>query len=149
MKNKNLPILFLLLDILLVVIAFLFAAKVKDGTRRILADFQWWRSLFAFTGIWIGVGILGGKYSLQKVGKASMLASQIVKCDLYAIAVVFGLMYIFNQFQYSRMVVLGTIGGSVFLGLFVFCEIYYVFRFRRENRDFVRATIVTYSEALE
>jgi len=62
MKHKRFPAIFLLLDILLVVLAFLFAAKVKDGTRRILADFQWWRSLFAFTGIWIGVGILGGKY---------------------------------------------------------------------------------------
>ena len=83
MKKNRYPYIFLLLDILLVVIAFLFAAKVKEGTRRILADFQWWRSLFAFTGIWIGVSILGGKYSLQKVGKASKLASQIVKCDLY------------------------------------------------------------------
>ena len=101
MKKSYNIFLFLILDILLVVLAFLFAAKIKEGTRRILADFQWWRSLFAFTGIWIGVGILGGKYSLQKVGKASKLASQIVKCDIYAIAVVFGLMYIFNQFQYS------------------------------------------------
>ena len=149
MKHKNLPIVFLILDIILVVIAFLVAAKVKEGTRRILADFQWWRSLFAFTGIWIGVGILGGKYSLQKVGKASRLASQIVKCDIYAIAVVFGLMYIFNQFQYSRMIVLGTILGSIVLELFVFGGIYYAFRFRRENRDFAKAPLVTHSEALE
>ena len=149
MKHKRFPAIFLLLDILLVVIAFLFAAKIKEGTRRILADFQWWRSLFAFTGIWIGVGILGRMYSLQKVGKASMLASQIVKCDLYAIAVVFGLMYIFNQFQYSRMIVLGTILGSVVLELFVFGGIYYAFRFRRENRDFARATLMTNSKVLE
>jgi len=149
MKHKRFPAIFLLLDILLVVLAFLFAAKVKDGTRRILADFQWWRSLFAFTGIWIGVGILGGKYSLQKVGKASKLASQIVKCDLYAITVVFALMYIFNQFHYSRMIVLGTILGSVVLELFVFGGIYYAFRFRRENRDFARAPLMTHSEALE
>ena len=149
MKKNQTTIFYLLLDILLVVIAFLVAAKVKEGTRRILSDFQWWRSLFAFTGIWIGVGILGGKYSLQKVGKASRLASQIVKCDIYAIAVVFGLMYIFNQFQYSRMILLGTILGSVVLELFVFGGIYYTFRFRRENRDFARATLMTYSEVLE
>jgi len=149
MEKNRYPYIFLLLDIILVLIAFLVAAKVKDGTRRILADFQWWRSLFAFTGIWIGVGILGGKYSLQKVGKASKLASQIVKCDIYAIAVVFGLMYIFNQFQYSRMIVLGTILGSIVLELFVFGGIYYAFRFRRENRDFAKAPLVTHSEALE
>jgi len=50
MKKNHYPYIFLLLDIILVVIAFLFAAKVKEGTRRILADFQWWRSLFAFRG---------------------------------------------------------------------------------------------------
>ena len=60
-KNKY-NFIFILINILQVVLAFLFAAKIKQGTRRILADFQWWRSLFAFTGIWIGVGILGGKY---------------------------------------------------------------------------------------
>ena len=149
MKKNQTTIFYLLLDILLVVIAFLVAAKVKEGTRRILADFQWWRSLFAFTGIWIVVGILGGKYSLQNVGKASKLASQIIKCDIYAIAVIFGLMYIFDQFHYSRMIVLGTILGSVVLELFVFGGIYYAFRFRRENRDFARAPLVTHSEALE
>ncbi|MFA6725338.1 MAG: hypothetical protein WCS13_01350, partial [Candidatus Cloacimonadaceae bacterium] len=149
MRKNHSTFLFLFLDILLVVIAFLFAAKVKEGTRRILSDFQWWRSLFAFTGIWIVVGILGGKYSLQKVGKASKLASQIIKCDIYAIAVIFGLMYIFDQFHYSRMIVLGTILGSVVLELFVFGGIYYAFRFRRENRDFAKAPLVTHSEALE
>ena len=107
MKKNQTTIFYLLLDILLVVIAFLFAAKVKDGTRRILSDFQWWRSLFAFTGIWIVVGILDGKYSLQGVDKASKLAGQIIKCDLYTIAVVFGLMYIFYQFHYLRMIVWG------------------------------------------
>jgi hypothetical protein len=126
-----------------------FTAKIKDGTRRILADFQWWRSLFAFTGIWIGVGILAGKYSWQKVWKASKLASQIVKCEIYAIAVVYGLMYIFNQFQYSRIIVLGTILDSVVLELFVFGGIFYALRFRRENRDFARATLMTYSKTLE
>ena len=104
MRKNHSTFLFLLLDILLVILAFLFAAKVKDGKRRILADFYWWRSLFAFKGIWIGVGILGGKNPLQKVGKVSNLAGQIIKCDIYAIAVVFGLMYIFNQFQYLRMI---------------------------------------------
>jgi len=80
-KNKY-NFIFILINILQVVLAFLFAAKIKQGTRRILADFQWWRSLFAFTGIWIVVGILGGKYSLQKVDKASKLAGQIIKCDI-------------------------------------------------------------------
>jgi hypothetical protein len=106
-KKSNNLFLFLLLDILLVVISFLFAAKVKEGRRRILTDFQWWRSLFAFTGIWIVIGILDGKYSLQGVDKASKLAGQIIKCDLYTIAVVFGLMYIFYQFHYLRMIVWG------------------------------------------
>ncbi|MDD3818222.1 MAG: hypothetical protein PHG41_00045 [Actinomycetota bacterium] len=77
------------------------------------------------------------------------MASQIIKCDIYAIVVIFGLMYIFNQLHYSRMIVLGTILGSVVLELFIFVGLFYAFKFRRENRYFAKALLVTHSEALE
>jgi len=149
MKYKSSKYLLLLLDVLIVVFAFLFVAKIRDGTRRILADFVWWRSLGAFVLIWIIGGILGGKYLLQKVSNGAKMVKQIVQCDLFSAAIVFGTMYIFDQFHYSRMIVLGTMLGSVGLELFFFVGLFYAFRFNKENRDFAATPLVTRSQALE
>jgi len=39
-------------------------------------------------------GCIVGEYPLQKVNKASKLAGQIIEWDLYAVVVVFALIYI-------------------------------------------------------
>jgi lipopolysaccharide/colanic/teichoic acid biosynthesis glycosyltransferase len=149
MKYKSSKYLLLLLDVLIVVFAFLFVAKIRDGTRRILADFVWWRSLGAFVLIWIIGGILGGKYLLQKVSNGAKMVKQIVQCDLFSAAIVFGTMYIFDQFHYSRMIVLGTMLGRVGLELFFFVGLFYALKFSRENRTYAATPLVTRSQALE
>ncbi|MFO8144572.1 MAG: sugar transferase [Candidatus Syntrophosphaera sp.] len=149
MKYKITKWLLLLLDLAIVVFAFLFAAKIKDGTRRILADFEYWRSLIAFTLIWIGSGIWGLKYTVETVVNGAGMVKRILRCDIFAIAVIFGLMYILHQFHYSRMIVLGTILGTVFLELFVFVGIYYAFRFQRDNREYSSSKLLTHSRTLE
>ena len=54
MKNKNLRLfLLLLLDILIILFSFLFVAKMRSGTKRMLADFVWWRAFLAFSLIWV------------------------------------------------------------------------------------------------
>lgn len=149
MKHRITKYLLLVLDFFIVIFAFLFVAKIRDGTRRILADFIWWRSLVAFTLIWIISGLWGSKYTVRMVPNGRELVKKIIKCDIFAVAVVFGLMYIFSQFHYSRMIVLGTILGSVALELFIFIGIFYAFRFHIENRDFASAKLVTRSRELE
>ena len=149
MKYKLSKFILLLLDIIIVVFAFLFVAKIKDGTRRILSDFVWWRSLASFTVIWILCGILGGKYLLKKVNNGLEMVTQIIKSDLFAAAVVFGLIYEFRMFNYSRAIVMGTMLGSLGLELFIFVGLYYAFRFNRENRDFAATPLITRSEVLE
>ncbi len=149
MKYKHSRRLLLLLNVFIVIFAFLFVAKIRDGTRRILSDFVWWRSLFSFTAIWIVSSILGGKYMLQKVSSGFKMAKQIMRCDLFAAAVVFGVMYVFGQFHYSRTIVLGTMLGSFLLEVFIFVGIFYALRFRKENRDYTALSLVTKSEALE
>ena len=129
MKHKLTKYLLLLIDILIVIFAFLFVAKIRDGTRSILADFVWWRSLIAFTLIWIISGLWGSKYTVRTVPNGSALVKRIIQCDALAVAAVLGLMYIFHQFHYSRMIVLGTILGSVALEIFIFFGIFYAFRF--------------------
>ncbi len=149
MKHKIIKWLLLLLDLAIVVFAFLFAAKIKDGTRRILADFEYWRSLTAFGLIWIASGILGGKYAIQKVGTGSKIAGKIFQCDILAVAIVLVLMYVFHQFHYSRLIVLGTILGSFFLEIFIFIGLSYAFRFHKENKYFATSRLITDSRQLE
>ena len=72
MKSKTSTYILLLLNIIIVVFSFLMVAKFRDGTRRILADFIWWRSLFAFLAIWILASIMGGKYQLDKVNNGTV-----------------------------------------------------------------------------
>ncbi len=150
MKNKNLRlILLLLLDILIILFSFLFVAKMRSGTRRMLADFVWWRAFFAFSLIWVLGGILGGKYQLDKVTRGKHMLRQIVNSDAFAAAMVFGLMYIFGGFRFSRKIVLGTMLGTVGLELFIFMGIYYALSFRRENQNYASAPLTTKSPALE
>lgn len=149
MKRNHTQLILLLLDILIVVFAFLFVAKIKAGTRRILTNFVWWRSLAAFTAVWIISGLLNGKYLLKKVSSGMKMAAQIVRSDLFAAAVIFGLIYVFRMFHYSRAIVLGTMLGSAGLELFIFVGLFYALRFNRENRDFASATLITKSDVLE
>ncbi|MDZ4182268.1 MAG: hypothetical protein U1B83_05265, partial [Candidatus Cloacimonadaceae bacterium] len=66
MKYKITKYSLFVLDIAIVVFAFLFIAKIRTGTRVILAKYT--RSLIPFTLIWIGSGLWGLKYSLRSVG---------------------------------------------------------------------------------
>jgi lipopolysaccharide/colanic/teichoic acid biosynthesis glycosyltransferase len=149
MKYKWFRIILLLLDILIVVFSFLFVAKIRDGTRLILTNFIWWRSLIAFTAIWIICSFVGGKYQLKNVYGGAAFVRQIIGTDAFAVAIVFGMMFIFHQFHYSRMIVLGTMLGSLSLELFIFVGIFYALKFHRESRDFASTGLVTKSEALE
>lgn len=150
MKNKNLRIfLLILLDVLIVLFSFLVMAKLRTGTRRMLADFVWWRAFFAFVGIWILGGLFGGKYHLEKVYRGKHMLRQIIQSDMAAAAMIFGLMYVFGQFRFSRKIVLGTMLGTFNLELFIFMGIYYALSFRKANRNHSLIPITTKSSALE
>jgi hypothetical protein len=76
-----------LLDIAIVLVAFLFVAKLRTGTRVIIA--RYWRSLIPFTIIWIGSGIWGLKYSIKTIGNGTELLKRLFKCDAVAILLLF------------------------------------------------------------
>jgi len=134
-------------DILIVVFAFLFVAKIRTGTRIIIA--RYWRSLIPFTLIWIGSGIWGLKYTLRTVKDGTDLLRRIIKCDVVAVMLLFVAMYIFNRFYYSRYIVLGTILGVAAIEIFVFIGVFYALRFHKENKTFAATRLVTHSKALE
>lgn len=135
------------LDIILVVFAFLFVAKVRSGTRVIISNY--WRSLIPFTLIWIGSGVWGLKYSMETIANGSELLKRLFKCNGVAVLIVFFVMYILRQFHYSRYIVIGTIMGVIALEIVIFIGVYYTLRFQRENRAFASTKLVTRSKVLE
>lgn len=149
MRKRLTTALLIILDIAIIVFAFLWVAKFRDGTKRILTSFIWWRSLIAFTLIWVLGSLWSGKYSLTRIHSPASLIRRIIGSDVFAAAVIFGLMYVFNQFHYSRYIVMGTMLGSFLLEVFIFGGIFFALRFRKENQSFASTTIVTRSEALE
>jgi len=147
MKYRIVKYSFFILDIVFVLFAFLFAAKIRPGSMRIVL--KYYRSLIPFLLIWIGSGVWGLKYSLKSAGSGMDYFRRILKCNLVAIVTVLALMYLMGKFYYSRYIVFSTILGTFTLELFVFLGIYYALRFHKENDTFAATKLVTRSKALE
>ncbi|MDD3563525.1 MAG: hypothetical protein PHR32_07620, partial [Candidatus Cloacimonetes bacterium] len=109
MKYKLTKWILFFLEIILVVLAFLFVAKIRSGTRVIISNY--WRSLIPFTVIWIGSGVWGLKYSLDTIANGADLLKRLFKCNGVAVLAIFFVMYILRKFHYSRYIVIGTILG--------------------------------------
>ncbi len=147
MKSKITKYFLFILDIAIISFAFLFAAKVKPATLRVIETY--WRSFVPFSMIWLGTSFWGQKYSLRSAANGSELLRRIFKCNILAILFVLLLMYVMGRFHYSRMIVFGTILGSFALEIFFFIGIFYALRFHKENATFASTSLVTQSKELE
>jgi len=147
MKYKITKYALFILDIAIIVFAFLFAAKIRPGTKRIILTY--YRSFVPFALVWIGSGVWGQKYSVKTIPSGVDFLRRIFKCNLVAITTVLGLMYFFGRFYYSRYIVFGTILTSFALELFLFLGVYYALRFHKENAAFAATRLITHSKALE
>jgi len=147
MKNKIAKYALFALDLLIIVFAFLFAAKVRPGTKRIILTY--YRSFVPFALIWLGSGLWGQKYNVKTISGGADYVKRIFKCNLIAIAFLFGLMYLFGKFYYSRYIVFGTISISFVLELFFYPGVFYAFRFQKENESYASTNLVTHSRAME
>ncbi|MDD2331658.1 MAG: hypothetical protein PHI68_03285, partial [Candidatus Cloacimonetes bacterium] len=103
MKYKITKYSLFLLNIFIVVFSFLFAAKIRPGTLRIIESY--WRSFVPFILIWMGSALWGQKYSLKDVKSGTDFIRRIFKCNLIAILAVLLLMYVLGKFHYSRYIV--------------------------------------------
>ena len=147
MKSKIAKYSLFLLDIGVVLFSFLLVAKLRSGTRVLIANY--WRSLIPFILIWIGSGVWGLKFSLQSIANGAELIRRVLKCNAVAVLILFIVMYIFGKFHYSRYIVLGTILVAVVIELFIFIGMYYGLKFHKENKSFAATRLITRSEAME
>ncbi len=147
MRKKVWYLLYLLFDIGIVLLSFGLVAWYKSGTKRVLIDYA--QPVLGFTVTWILAAFMGSKYSIKNKPRLKSLWISMFKSDAIAMAVVFGAIIVFNRFQYSRIVVFGTIALTIFLELIFFTLMYYSFKFHKDNPSFASTSFITKSKKLE
>lgn len=147
MKRKITRIAFIIIDIGIIVFSFLFVAWFRAGTRVIVMHYA--RTLMAFSVIWLLVGLWGQKFTIKLTHSGKSFAKNMLKADMIAIAVIFGLIVFFKLFHYSRYLVFSTIALTIVLELLFFIGLFYALRFHRENESFATPRLVTKSPQLE
>ncbi|MCD4746576.1 MAG: sugar transferase [Bacteroidales bacterium] len=105
MKRK---IIYILIDILIVFISFLFFVWLKPATKAVYIP-TYIIPLLIFEAIWIFVSIVIEKYNLNKSEKLKEIIIPILISNLTIVAIVTTSIYFFKLFHYSRLIVFGTI----------------------------------------
>lgn len=113
---------FLFNDIFTLLVSFLFIAWLKQSSQNAVLH-NYLPSFLAFLGIWVSTSFLIGKYNTQRK-QPDKIISSLIKCGLFSIGFVSILVYLFHMFEYSRLMVFGTIGLTTAIEV-VFYFIYF------------------------
>lgn len=127
--------IYIIIDILIVSGAFLLFIWIKPGTRSFYLPYYAVPFLF-FLGLWLAVSFSIDKYRLHKKYSIKDLLFPIIAGDFIILAAVLFLIIFFQQFEYSRMIVFGTIGLSFLLEVFLAYVYYYNRNLSRDAEHF-------------
>jgi hypothetical protein len=111
---KSRTFYYFLADILAVSVAFLFFIWLKPASQRVYLP-NYYQPFLIFLFIWISVSVAIDKYRIYKKKTFNNVLSPIIIGDLIVLATVAVLIYAFQLFQYSRLIVFGTIMVSFVL----------------------------------
>ncbi len=105
-----------ILDLLVVLASFVFCVWLKPGPgTTYFVDYS--RSFLFFLLIWVSVSVIFEKYRLL-VGVLWVAGlKRILLINLIIFFFITSLMYIFQSFNYSRFIVLGTVGAATVVEL--------------------------------
>jgi len=147
MKRKDATILFIIIDIGIVIFSFLLFAWFRPRTINIVEKYA--NTLMVFGIIWLLTGLWGQKFSIKLKYSGRTFAMNILKCDLIAIAISFGLIVLLQKFYFSRYIVFTTITTTIVLEFLFFVGLYYALQFHKENANYATPILVTKSRKLE
>ena len=125
-------LIFILIDLILVILAFLFVIKVKSGTlSNHLPRYQY--SFLVFLGLWLIISWLFKKYYFREYDKFARAFWPIIYSNLVILGTITILMYFLRIAYFSRGIVLGTILiatlSELFLGV-----LYHFYKVAREHK---------------
>ena len=110
-------IIYIIFDLLLLSVSFLFLAWFKPGTlSTILPEYS--IPFLYFAIVWFLMSLLLGKYQLKRIRRTKDVLFPILISNFTILSVVTIIIYTFQVYYFSRSIVLGTVGITTILELF-------------------------------
>ena len=105
MKKRTL--IFLLIDVLFVFLAFMLAAFFKTGKEKALFNYYWVPFLI-FEAVWVGSSLIFGKYTPNKSRNRTDYLFSVLKSNLF---ILFSITFVifFATLSYSRLIIVLTV----------------------------------------
>jgi lipopolysaccharide/colanic/teichoic acid biosynthesis glycosyltransferase len=122
---------YLLIDILVVTAVFFFFIWLKPASKRIYLPTYFPPFLF-FLFLWVAVSISIDKYRLDRKDSLRDILFPIIAGDAIIIGAVMALIFAFQEFSFSRMIVFGTMVFSTLAEIVLGYAFYYN---RKLSRD--------------
>ncbi|RLD51905.1 MAG: hypothetical protein DRJ05_17945, partial [Bacteroidetes bacterium] len=143
-KNKAVKrkVIFFLIDLVIVTISFLIFIWVKPATiSRYLPNYI--NPFLLFTLVWLFVSLLLGKFDLLKALYSKDVIVPVIISNVTILTISTTLIYSFGAFDYSRLVVFGTIllATSLEIGL---AYLYFAYRHPVLSLEFDESPKTTY-----
>jgi len=129
MNTKKKDLLFFIFDIIIISTSFFYMIYLKPASLRIYLP-QYINPFLGFAVIWLLLSLLAGKFKINKYKNLTDLSLSIIRTDFIILTIIIILIYFFKRFDYSRLIVLGTIFLSCSLEI-IFVSIYFL---RAKNR---------------
>jgi len=133
MRRRTL--IYFFIDILVVTAAFLIFIWIKPASRQLYLPTYFPPFLF-FLFLWIVVSISIDKYRLHKKQTLRDILFPVIVGDFIVFSAVVFLILLFQQFDYSRMIVFGTLGLSFLAEVFLAYVYYYNRKLSRDAEYF-------------
>jgi len=114
-----------LFDILVVFGAFLINVWIKPASKRVYLP-KYFEPFLIFLVIWVVISYISKKYNLPK--RLSLIKSYtyVLFTNIVITAIIISMMYYFNLFHYSRLIVFGTILISTLAEFILVSSDYYI-----------------------
>lgn len=132
MQKTKFRTITLFADIIILIISFLIVASFKpSGLKSYVPSHSLFFIVLAL--IWILVSLLNGKMHRGRIINFSTVFGRVLSSNLISLAITALIMYIFRDYEYSRMVVLGTALVATFFELLL--GLVFVAYKRAKNQD--------------
>jgi lipopolysaccharide/colanic/teichoic acid biosynthesis glycosyltransferase len=121
-------------DLIIVATSYIIGVSLKPGTNSTYYS-TYGVSFLLFLFVWMIVSFALEKYNFRSNTTWPELFKKIIIGNLFIFFIITSMMYLFQSFNYSRFIVLGTVGIAT-LAEFFFASVYFVFvnaRVKYEN----------------
>ncbi len=126
-------LIFILIDLILVILSFLFVVKIKAGTLGLHLP-RYLNSFLIFLSIWLVISWFFKKYYFRDYDKFGKAFWPIIYSNLVILGTITILMYFLRIAYFSRTIVFGTILVASLTELFL-GVLYHFYKVAREHKD--------------